>query len=198
MITFCVGLFAFADYFITQQSVSRIGQLFSQWVPIIASIALILGAISLIKHHYQRIRTRHKDRFYSLAALVSMLVTSFFGLFFGVEDGTPFKVIFDSVYKPMTTAMFALLAFYLASAAFRTFRLRSFEAGLLFAAAFIVMLGRIPAGTMIASWLPGFADEWIMDVFTTSAMRAIRIGAGLGMATLSLKIIFGLERTYIR
>jgi hypothetical protein len=91
-----------------------------------------------------------------------------------------------------------LLAFYLASAAFRTFRLRSFEAGLLFVAAFIVMLGRIPVGPMIASWLPGFADEWIMDVFTASAMRAIRIGAGLGMATLSLKIIFGLERTYTR
>ena len=139
---------------------------------------------------------RHPDRLYSVVALVAMIVTSVLGIGWGTEEGTPFGEIYDMIYKPLTTAMFSLLAFFLASAAFRSFRIRSFEAGLLFIAAFIVMLGRIPVGNAITPHLPVLAD-WILDVPTTSAMRAIRIGIGLGMATLSIKIILGIERTYI-
>ena len=198
VVTFVVGIFALTEYFLPHRSVSVVSQRLTQWIPLIASTALILGAISLFHHHFIRIVKRHKDRFYSIVALLATLITTVLGIGWGIEEGTPFKMIFDTIYKPLTTAMFSLLAFYLASAAFRTFRLRSFEAGLLFVAAFIVMLGRIPVGEWISPWIPFIADEWIMDIFTTSAMRAIRIGAGLGMATLSIKIILGMERTYIR
>jgi len=198
IITFAVGFYALVEYFLPHRSVSAVSQRLTQWIPLIASTALILGAISLFHHHLVRIMKRHKDRYYSIITIIATLGTTVLGIGWGIEEGTPFKVVFDAVYKPLTTAMFSLLAFYLASAAFRTFRIRSFEAGLLFAAAFIVMLGRIPVGEWISPFIPIVADEWIMDIFTTSAMRAIRIGAGLGMATLSIKIILGMERTYIR
>jgi len=198
IITFAVGLFAMIDYFVPHRVFTGVAQRITQWIPVVASTALILGAISLFQHHFVRLIKRHPDRMYSIVALVAMVVATFLGMVWGVEEGSPFdKAIFETIYMPLTTAMFALLAFFLASAAFRSFRIRNLEAGLLFAAAFIVMLGRIPFGNIISPLIPMVADEWVMDVFTTSAMRAIRIGVGLGMATLSIKIILGLERTYM-
>jgi hypothetical protein len=197
-ITFAIGLFALIDYFVPHRIVTSLGQRITQWIPVVASTALILGAISLFQHHILRLIRRHPDRLYSVVALAAMAGATFLGMAFGVEDGSLFDtLVFETIYMPLTTAMFSLLAFFLASAAFRSFRIRNLEAGLLFAAAFIVMLGRIPIGNLISPLIPVVADEWIMDVFTTSAMRAIRIGVGLGMATLSIKIILGLERTYM-
>jgi hypothetical protein len=92
--------------------------------------------------------------------------------------------------------MFALLAFYIASAAFRAFRIRSFEAMLLAVAAVLVMLGRVPIGEAIWNGLPKIAD-WIMNVPNNAAKRAILIGAALGAIATGLKVILGLERNYL-
>ena len=198
VITFLIGLFALVQYFVPHRSLAGAAQRITQWIPVVASTALILGAVSLFQHHLQRVMRKHPDRFYSLVTLGSMTAATVLGLGWGVEKGSPFDTaVFEPVYMPLTTAMFSLLAFFLASAAFRSFRIRSFEAGLLFGAAFVVMLGRIPLGEFISPLLPVVSDRWILDVFTGSAMRAIRIGVGLGMATLSIKILLGLERTYM-
>ena len=93
-------------------------------------------------------------------------------------------------------AIEALLAFYIASSAFRAFRARNFEATLLLVAATLVMLGRVPIGE--ATW-EGFTQvqQWIMEFPNTAAKRAIWIGVGLGMASTALKLILGVERAYL-
>jgi hypothetical protein len=96
----------------------------------------------------------------------------------------------------MQGTMFALLAFYIASAAFRAFRIRSFDASLLAVAAVLVMLGRVPIGTVIWDELPRVAD-WIMNIPNNAAKRAILIGAALGAIATGLKVILGLERNYL-
>jgi hypothetical protein len=95
-----------------------------------------------------------------------------------------------------------LLAFFIASAAFRAFRIRTLEAGLLAAAALIVMLGRVPLTESLLGFLPeGFRlstlQEWIMNNPQNSAKRAILIGAAMGVMATGLRVILGIERSYL-
>ena len=106
------------------------------------------------------------------------------------------------MYSPMQGTMFSLLAFFIASAAFRAFRIRTVEAGLLAIAALIVMLGRVPIGNLVTGWLPEpirlqSVQEWIMNVPQNAAKRAILIGAALGVMATGLRVILGIERSYL-
>jgi hypothetical protein len=58
------------------------------------------------------------------------------------------------------------------------------------------MLGRIPLGQFIWHKLPDYTD-WIMAYPNLSVQRGIIIGAALGAAAMSLRIILGIERTYM-
>jgi hypothetical protein len=112
-----------------------------------------------------------------------------------------FQWLYDYVYTPLQATMFSLLAFYMASAAFRAFRARTIEGTLLLAAAFLVMIGRTSVGYWLNTkfcWLPFPAiQEWIMSVPTTAGQRAVMIGAALGVVSASLRMLLGLEQTYL-
>jgi lysylphosphatidylglycerol synthetase-like protein (DUF2156 family) len=104
--------------------------------------------------------------------------------------------IFSHIIRPMQSTMFSLLAFFVASAAFRAFRVKNFEATVLLIAAFLVMLGRVPIGAWI--W-PGFTviSAWIMENVNMAGSRAITLGTAVGMIAVSLKIMLGIERGYM-
>ena len=121
------------------------------------------------------------------------------------EIGSPFWWLYEYAFKPLTATMFSMLAFYIASAAFRAFRAKNFEAILLLGTAFIILLGRTFAGVFLTSWFPeivsGLKIEnltvYIMSVFNTAGNRAIMIGIALGIASTSLKVLLGVDRSYL-
>ena len=91
--------------------------------------------------------------------------------FVGAGQFNPFNWAFQSIQLPLSATMFSLLVFYITSAAYRAFRVRSVEAGLLLFTAVIVMLGQIP---IMSSLKFDVALEWIMRVPNVAAKRAIR------------------------
>ncbi len=101
----------------------------------------------------------------------------------------------------MMATMFAMLAFYVASAAFRAFRARNAEATLLLLTATIVMLWRVPMGEglfiAIHPKLPNLINTYIMGGVNVAVQRGIIIGAALGASATSLRIMLGIERTYM-
>ena len=109
---------------------------------------------------------------------------------------TPFGWIYNYMMVPLQGTMFAILAFFIASAAYRSFRARSREAAVLLVAAVIVMMGRVPLGEYLIP-LSGDVSSWILNVLNASVRRAILIGVSLGAVALSFKIIFGVERSYL-
>tara|TARA_Y100001970_G_C14133401_1_gene802958 strand:+ start:302 stop:1333 length:1032 start_codon:yes stop_codon:yes gene_type:complete len=67
-------------------------------------------------------------------------------------EGSLFYWMFIYMITPLGATMFALLAFFVASASYRAFRIRNFEATLLLIAGILLMLGRVPIGALIPWW----------------------------------------------
>jgi hypothetical protein len=112
------------------------------------------------------------------------------------NDGAGYKWLFDNILVPLDATMFALLAFFMASAAYRTFRARTPEATVLLLVAVIVMLGRVPIGEQFYKHMPQIS-EWFMLVPTVAAKRGILFGVALGLIATSLRIILGIERSHL-
>ena len=104
--------------------------------------------------------------------------------------------VYDHIFFPCNATMFALLAFFIASAAFRAFRARNTEAALLLGAAILVLLGRAPIGRLIHDALPTITD-WIIDFPNNAGRRAIIMGAALGAIVTGLRVLLGLERQHV-
>jgi hypothetical protein len=137
---------------------------------------------------------------YSILIFVGMFVAMFVGFVWGTESGSPFQWFFNYVQLPINATMFSLLAFYIASAAYRAFRAKTVESTVLLLAAFIVMVGRVSIWTYLPDWLgPRFPEitEWLMNVPNMAAKRGILLGVGLGGIATSIKIILGIERKYL-
>lgn len=169
---------------------------YQNWVKAASPFAVILGVMSLAMVHGTKIRRKAPNWPYSIVTLVGLVATAAAGFIWGRSAGTPYMWLFENVQMPLGATMFSLLAFYIASAAYKAFRARSPEATVLLIAAVIVMLGRIPLGAAITHWIPD-STTWILNVPNLAAKRGIALGVGLGMVATSLKIILGIERTYL-
>lgn len=214
VLTFVAGLIPIVAFFVTPEahSVLYVKDRLEKYMVIIASFALLLGVINVVQSNVKKIERRQKGWQYGaflLAGLLGMAIAGILGTlrvgrFQGIgylPDGSrsPFQWGAEFIFTPLQATMFSILAFFMASAAFRAFRARNVEATILLVAAGVVMLGRIPLGDAILGghpWLAQFTD-WLMDWPNAAAQRGIIIGAALGAASLSLRVITGIERTYL-
>ena len=279
-----IGFLLIATYFIP--ATEQWGATAMEMFIILSAGAMVLGAGNLIMLNLSKISNKNPGWAYGAITLIAFFITLIVGIFkIGAlptmtapdnpwtaplvsQEGVPFWWIYSYVYKPLTATMFAMLAFYIASAAFRAFRAKNIEATLLLGTAFIVLLGQIYAGVWLTSFLPDIAsyvasfpeatqlfakaialqiengipldsftfegvsyasmaadqqamamemnqylNGWwyqllnglrlenltqiILDVPQKAGNRAIMIGIALGIVSVSLKVLLGIDRSYL-
>ncbi len=195
-IAFVAGMLMIVSLFVPHPIVSTPASFGIQWAIIITAFAYVLGVANIVRISIHTVTKRKHDWFYKLALVVSLIGVASVGIFKGIETGSFFDWIYLNVYVPMQATMFSLLAFFIASAAYRAFRARSLEATFLLVTAAVVMIGRVPIGERIWAGFPNFT-EWIMEVPNMAAKRGIMIGAALGAISTGLKMILGIERSYL-
>lgn len=195
IICFLFGLVMFIQYFLSHPIARTAYQTITNWWQIIFAFTLIIGVISYIKNSTKKIK-RKEGRLYQYIGLGGMIIMPLLALIWGIKADTPFIWMFENVQAPMQSTVFALLAFFVASASYRGFRARSGQAAILLGAALIMLLSRSNIGGIVSDYLPDIAN-WIRDYPAMSARRAILIGIGLGSLTTALRVITGIERTWL-
>ena len=166
------------------------------WALIIGPFALVLATVTLIQTHATRIRRRTEHWQYSLVVFAGLIIMVLIGIPYGPQNSI-FEWLYNNVQLPMDATMFSLLAFFIASAAYRAFRARTFEASLLLITALIVMMGNVPVGDLLSNDTASKARQWILDNPNLSARRGIILGVSLGVISQSIRIILGIERSYL-
>lgn len=212
IITSIAGLVFAISYFVPMLGETE--NLFGDWVSIVQAFAVWLGLLNLSKVSLDKIYRKREGWIYALLTLVALVGTLVIGFWSGItalndpdytsfrDAGLSFDWVFRWIYTPLTSTMFSMLAFFVASASYRAFRARNFEATLLLIAAFFVMGGRVPLFDMMISPITDFPvfstfADWIMTYPNTAGQRAIMIGIALGIMSSSLRIILGIERSHV-
>lgn len=198
-ITFIVGVVVVLDYFFKLGtgaiSLANVSREIQNWTLIVAAFALGLAAFNLIRIHLANVRLKKAGWYNSVALIITLLVMSFIGVVYGTNSPL-YQYWYTGFLVPVDATIFSLLAFYITSAAYRAFRARNTDATILLVTAFVVMLGRAPIGEMFWKNIPQ-VTAWIMDYPNMAGQRGIIIGAAVGALSLGLRILVGLERSYL-
>ncbi len=194
---------------------------------VVGSFAIGLGVISLLQNHTRQVARRRPGWGYSTVFLVSFLSMTTFGLMNAYSPSSTiipsapglwasqnahglFQFLFVGGLTNLGSATFSMIAFYIASAAYRAFRIRSLEATLLMIAALIIMFGSVSFGTWFTHDIhPTLANgsenpwanlrieniaQWLMLEVNSPAQRGILFGLDLGLLATSLRYWLSLER----
>lgn len=212
--TFLAGLIYSVEFFVPARPGTDVNFLtgfteqVQQVTQVLYTFALGLGTYSLIRFHWKNLSRLKKGWHNNLAffaAFAAMMLAGFW------KDMSPspasqnaFNLLFQTTVVALGATTFSIIGFYIVSAAYRAFRIRSAEATLMLVAAFIVMLGQVPIGAYLTSSLPtsGLISSlrlenlsyWILDQPNMAAQRGIIFGIEVGALAMALRTWLSLER----
>ena len=194
-ITIAVGLIVLLGYFIQWPILISLRIVFLRWAVILASVAVLVGLINLLRVHWNKIKTGQSGRGYSFILIVSMVSTLAIVGFFGPTSNQSLA-IFNYVLIPVESSLMALLAIILASACARLLNRRMNVFSLIFIGTVLFMLVGMVSLPGLDVPLLREGRAWIAQVLASAGARGILLGVGLGTVATGLRILMGVDRPY--
>jgi hypothetical protein len=216
--------------------VDHVGMWLSDTMPVVSSFTntlagflLGLGIYSLLRVHGRRVFRQQKDWAFSAVLILSAVAMIAVGFMdwhsrkgpdaAKLNDPANWHAInyakdflFDGQFQGMDAAMFSIIAFYILSAAYRAFRIRSVEATVLLSSALIVILSLMGAVEYLThqpinalthgdqnAFLQNFSlisiRNWLQAYVQTPSIRGIDFGVGIGTVAMGLRLWLSLEKS---
>jgi hypothetical protein len=192
--TFCFVLVVLGYYFSTIGPISAVREELLAWVTIIPTCAFALPFIRLFRRGI-RIITTHTDRerYLWILTIAVSVITILVGLIPPISTSSQFDWIYTYVYLNTSIGYTTLATFYLISASYRAYKVKSIEGFVLMIAAVAVFLSNAPL--TVAFW-SGFEPigQWFARSLTSAVFRGIIITASVGFVGLVVRILLGKER----
>jgi hypothetical protein len=205
VLIFSLGFFYAFVYYVnvpTPVDLQAVSDQLFAYLTAMLTAAFAIGIINLTRVHVNNVKRKRPAWGYSI-----ILIVSLYGMAIVSMISSPFAVdptgavipgaIIDAVtpiwefryYKILVTinsSIFSLLAFFIASAAYRAFKAKTLEATILLVAGLLVVLGQAPIMDLVS---PSFSAirSWILLFPNTAGQRGILIGAALGILAFSVR-----------
>ncbi len=189
-----VSLVILFDFALKDATLQSLATDLNNWAVVVGAFALGIGAYSLILRHGRMITKKGRMWPYSAMLIVTMIVFVVTGLVTGSITSPQYNWIYSTFVMPVSSTLYGMNAFFIASASYRAFKARSWEAVVLLVAAVFIMLKNAPVGGVISPVLPQIGGV-IWDFAGATGMRALLIGIGIGTLALGLRVIIGQEKT---
>ena len=212
-ITFLAGLFFAAEFFLPvgdkgENFLTPLLKPASDATTLLQTFALGIGVYSLVSLHLRNVARQKGGWGFSallIGGIFAMLIPELLKSYHPNRyNAGAVSIVFNGAFNSLNSTMFSIVAFYIVSAAYRAFRIRSVEATILLVSAFLVMLGRVALGQAMTSWIPndGFIanlrfeniGSWIMTRVNSPAVQAVDFGLGIGGLATALRLWLSLER----
>lgn len=210
-ITFVAGLFYALEFFwpVGQNGTNFLTPYITpaaQVQQVLTAFALGVGVYSLLSVHLRSVARQRAGWGFSGVLIVALIVMATAGLFSASSAPAKgaYQFLFDGGLKALDATMFSIVAFYIVSAAYRAFRVRSLEATILLASAALVMLGQVALGQALTGGLPASGPlanlrtenvaGRILTRVSSPALLAVEFGLGIGSLATALRVWLSLER----
>lgn len=164
------------------------------WATFLAAVALAMGVLNLFGVHFRRTIDGSS---YSFLLLLSML--GVFGL--ALTDALGFttgavELVFFYIQAPLEAALASLLVFLLLFAGFRLLqRERTVGAVLFLLAVLFFLFTQSPLPAEVAAVVAPVRAT-VDNLLVAAGVRGLLLGIALGVITLSLRLLAGIERPY--
>lgn len=208
-----VGLLVLIDFIAPVSVVDVASRVLVDWAALLATVALLVGLLSVSGSHFVRVLRRQSDWGYSLVLLISMVLVIVIGIFVSwtvdptsgqllgyslfptlIEPST--RDVFNAVYQPLAASFLALLAFFSLSAGLRALQRRTPEALVIVGVALVVLL--VTALPQV-SGLPFVGDgvRWVNDFVALAGARGLLIGAAIGALVAGVRVLLGFDQPFL-
>ncbi len=190
------SVFIYVPYFIqVPAQVSAVETWLINTMPIISATAVWVGFYTLIRRQAVRASKRVRGWYYGILMAAMSIVMVLLGFTVGVQNEI-YSLLSNSFVIPGDATIYALLVFFLTSAAARTFRVRDVESSLLMIAAFILFMYQAP---LTEYYLPWFSQPglWLQNNLIMAATRVFGFSAALGGIVLAIRLLLGKEMAMI-
>jgi len=210
VITLSTGIVVLFSFVLDNPVLHAVRALFVEWTVIVVAFALLLGVFNVLRTHARRIQGG-KGAVYSIVLVVSFLVVFVPGILSaeqlpaGLSDllgawvgpsGQIVTWVYQYVQRPLQATLFSLMAFFVFTAAWRAFRVRSAASVVMLIAALVVLLGSIRL-SLGGNWKQVTVfRNWVMNVPVMAGSRGLLLGIALGTIVSGLRLLVGVDRPY--
>lgn len=193
--TIAVGLVVLLGYFVHIPLLESLHTIFLRWAVILSAVALLVGAVNLVKVHWSRLSLGSGQSVYSGVLLLSLLVTVGVVGYYGPT--APLSIwIFDSFQVPVEGSLMAIVSIVLVYAAARLLRRQMSTFSLVFLLTALLVLVGTASLPLIDLPVLGTLRNWIVSTPAAAGGRGILLGVALGTITAGLRILMGADRPY--
>jgi len=205
IIIFSLGFFYATVYYIAAPGtidLQAVSDKLLAYLTAVLTAGFAVGVINIVRVHTINIKRRRATWKYSVLLIICLFAMGIFSVIASpyaldpnatvipaslIAFATPvWEFLYYKIFVNVNASIFSLLAFFIASAAYRAFKARTLESTLLLVAGLLVMLGQAPITALV---FPAFSAirEWILAFPNTAGQRGILIGLALGVLAFSVR-----------